>query len=107
MQEVQVGSLGLEDALGKEMATHSSVLAWETLWSEEAGRLQSIGLQRVQDDSSTKQQLQIWEEATGGNHFLRTRSQTTVSSSSSPMTLRFHSSVNILVHQVCVRQSPF
>ena len=44
--ETQVQSLGREDPLKKEMATHSSILAWRILWSEEPGRLQSMGLQR-------------------------------------------------------------
>ena len=39
MQEMQVQSLGGEDPLEKEMATHSSILAWEILWTEEPGRL--------------------------------------------------------------------
>ena len=39
MQETQVQSLGLEDPLEKEMATHSSILAWEIPWTEEPGRL--------------------------------------------------------------------
>ena len=39
MHETQVGSLGLEDPLGKEMATHSSILAWEIPWTEEPGKL--------------------------------------------------------------------
>ena len=47
MEETQVRSLGLEDPLEKEMATHSSILAWETPWTEEPGGLQSLGLQRV------------------------------------------------------------
>ena len=41
---------GLEDPLEKEMTTHSSVLAWKIPWTEETGRLQSIGLQRVGRD---------------------------------------------------------
>ena len=49
-QETQVQSLGWEDPLEEEMATHSSVLAWRTPWSEEPGRLQSMGSQRVGDD---------------------------------------------------------
>ena len=44
-QETQVQSLGQEDPLEKEMATHSSVLAWEIPWTEEPGRLQSMGSQ--------------------------------------------------------------
>ena len=47
LQKTQVQSLGREDALEKEMATHSSTLAWEIPWTEEPGRLQSMGLQRV------------------------------------------------------------
>ena len=45
VQETQVWSLGQEDPLGKEMATHSSTLPWEIPWTEEPGRLQSIGSQ--------------------------------------------------------------
>ena len=45
MQETQVHSLGLEDPLEEEMATHSSILAWENPWIEEPGMLQSIGSQ--------------------------------------------------------------
>ena len=45
MQETAVQSLGQEDPLEKEIATHSSILAWEIPWTEEAGRLQSMGLQ--------------------------------------------------------------
>ena len=56
MQEMQVWSLGGDDALGKEMATHSSFLAWEMPWTEELGGLQSMGLQRVGNDWATKQQ---------------------------------------------------
>ena len=47
MQETQVRSLGREDPLEKEMATHSSTLAWKILWMKEPGRLQSMGSQRV------------------------------------------------------------
>ena len=48
MQEMSVRSLGQEDPLEKEMATPSSVLAWETPWTEEPGRVQSMGLQKGQ-----------------------------------------------------------
>ena len=44
---MQVHSLGGEDPLEKEMATHSNILAWEIPWTEEPGGLQSMGLQRV------------------------------------------------------------
>ena len=47
MQEMQVQSLGQEDPLEKEMATHSGILAWEIPWTEEPSELQSIELQRV------------------------------------------------------------
>ena len=47
MQETWVQSLGWEDPLEKEMAMHSSILAWEISWTEEPGGLQSVGLQRV------------------------------------------------------------
>ena len=50
LQETRVLSLGWEDALEKEMATHSSILAWKISWTEEAGGLQSMGLQRVGHD---------------------------------------------------------
>ena len=50
MQETQVQSLGREDPLEKEMATHSSTLAWKIPWTEEHHRLQSMGLQRVGHD---------------------------------------------------------
>ena len=46
MQETWVQSLGQEDPLEKEMANHSSIPAWETPWTEEPGRLQSMGLQK-------------------------------------------------------------
>ena len=46
----RVRSLGLEDPLEKGMATHSIILAWRILWTEEPGRLQSIGSQRIRLD---------------------------------------------------------
>ena len=57
MQEMQVWSLDWEDYLKKEMATHSSILAWEISWTEEPGGLQSMGLQRVGQDLATKEQM--------------------------------------------------
>ena len=50
MQETQVRSLGQEDLMEKEMATHCSTLAWIISWTEEPGRLQSLGSQRVGHD---------------------------------------------------------
>ena len=52
MQEVQVGSLGWQDPLEEGMVTHSSILAWKIPWLEEPGRLQSTGLQTVDQDRS-------------------------------------------------------
>ena len=49
-QETPVQSLGQEDPLEKGMANHSSILAWRIPWTEEPGRLQSMGLQRVGHD---------------------------------------------------------
>ena len=50
MRETWVPSLGQEDLLEKEMAIHSSTLVWKIPWTEEPGRLQSMGLQRVGHD---------------------------------------------------------
>ena len=50
IQETQDQSLGQEDPLEKEMATHSCTLAWKIPWTEELGRLQSMGSQRVGHD---------------------------------------------------------
>ena len=50
MWETQIRSLGREDPLEKEVTTHSSALAWKIPWTEEPGRLQSKGLQRVGHD---------------------------------------------------------
>ena len=49
MQKNWVGSLGQQDPLEKEMATHSCILAWRTAWTEEPGGLQSVGLQKESD----------------------------------------------------------
>ena len=49
-QETRVRSLGREDPLEKEMATHCSILAWKIPWTEKPGGLQSMGSQRVQHD---------------------------------------------------------
>ena len=59
MQETQVRSLGQEDPLEKEAATHSKILAWEIPWTEEPGRLQSMGLKRVRYNLVTKQQQNL------------------------------------------------
>ena len=57
MRETRVQSLGQEDLLEKEMATHYSSLAWKIPWTEKPGRLQSMGLQRVGHDGILKHAL--------------------------------------------------
>ena len=59
MWETWVRSLGWEDPLEKEMATHSSTLAWKTVLMEEPGRLQSMESQRVRHKSATSLKLKI------------------------------------------------
>ena len=59
-QEARVQTPGQEDPLEEEMATHSSILAWEIPWTEEPGGMQSMGLQRVGCDLATKQQTNVW-----------------------------------------------
>ena len=66
-QEVKVQSLGWEDTLEKEMATHSSILAWEIPRTEEPGELQSLGLQRIGLDLAAKPPLSTRLQA---GHFL-------------------------------------
>ena len=58
MQETRVRSLVRKDTVEKETATHSSILAWEILWTDKPGGLQSIGLQRVGHNLATKQLVQ-------------------------------------------------
>ena len=55
-QEIRVQCLSWEDPLEKEMATHSSTLAWEIPWTEESGGIQSMGSQRVRHNLVTKHQ---------------------------------------------------
>ena len=50
LQETQVQSVSLEDPLEKEMATHTSILAWRIPWTEDPGGLQSMGSRRVRHD---------------------------------------------------------
>ena len=59
MQETWIRSLGWEDCLEKEMATHSSTLAWRIPWLKEHGRLQSMGWQRVRDNGATSLSLSL------------------------------------------------
>ena len=61
MQETRVPTLGWEDPLEKEMATHSSILAWRIPWTEEPGGLQSTGLQRVGHDWATSRHFNLLE----------------------------------------------
>ena len=64
MQETRVQSLGREDPLEKERATHSSILAWEIPWTEETGGLQSKGSQKSQtllsDQTTSGEQRILW-----------------------------------------------
>ena len=65
MQEIRVWSLGLEDPLEKEMVTHSCILAWKILWTEEPGGLH--GITRVRHDLATKQQeISVGGSGVGG-----------------------------------------
>ena len=66
MQETRVRSLGREDPLEKEMATHSSTLAWKIPWTEEPGKLQPMGLQRVGHDWAAS--LSLWMNAYDGKN---------------------------------------
>ena len=59
MLEMWVQSLGWEDPLEKEMAAHSSILAWEILWTEEPRGLQSMGLQKRYNLSTRQQQPKL------------------------------------------------
>ena len=59
MRETRVRSLGREDPLEKEMAIHSSTIAWKIPWIEEPGRLQSMGSQRVRHDWATSLSLSL------------------------------------------------
>ena len=73
MQETQVPSLGQEDPLEKEMATHSSILAWRILWTEEPGGLQSMGWQRVRHNwNDSAPTHEGWALATEKAHGLPT-----------------------------------
>ena len=69
MQETRVRSLGREDPLEKEMATHSSPLAWRIPWREEPGRLQSMELQRVGHDHATSLYKLIAQQVRVGKRF--------------------------------------
>ena len=60
MRETQVQFLGREDPLEKEMATHYSILAWKIPWTEDPGRLQSMGSQRVRHDWVTSLHFTLW-----------------------------------------------
>ena len=69
MQETQVWSLGWEDTLEKEMATHFRILAWEISCTEESGRLQSMGSQKSRHDLVTKQQGSTGQWTWGNDNF--------------------------------------
>ena len=65
MQEMAVLSLGQEDSLEKDMAMHSSTLAWKIPWTEEPARLLSMGLQRVRHDRGPSLSLSMMEAGPG------------------------------------------
>ena len=62
MQQIWVQSLGQEDPLEKELATQSSILAWEIQMIEEPGELQCMGSQRARHDLVTKQMTKQWQK---------------------------------------------
>ena len=66
MWETWVRALGQEDPLEKEMATHSSTPAWKIPWTEEPGRLQSVGLQRVGHNCGTSLSFPLRQKPPGG-----------------------------------------
>ena len=61
MKESWVPSLGCEDPLEKEIATHSSILALRILWTEDLGGLQSMELQKVRHNWATNKEIYIWK----------------------------------------------
>ena len=63
MQKMQVQSLGQEDTLKEEMATHSSILAWETPWTKQPDGLQSRGLERIRHNLVTEHAHTFWVSA--------------------------------------------
>ena len=71
MRETWFQSLGQEDPLEKEMATHSSILAWRIPWTEEPGRLQSMGSQRVGHDWATSLSFTFNSYVTGHTQYYR------------------------------------
>ena len=66
MEETRIPSLGWENLLEKEMATHSSILAWETPWTEEPGGLPSMGSQRVGYNLATNAEAHVKKESFNG-----------------------------------------
>ena len=88
LQETRVQSLGQEDLLDKEVATHSSTLAWKTPWMKEPGRLQSVAKSQTSLSDFThslnldgeKHRLSIHQPVTGNEHFLESQMSTTTHS---------------------------
>ena len=77
MQETWVWSLGQEDPLEKEMANHSSILAWKIPWTEEPGGQQSVGSQRVRHDWATKLSPGMQTEFTASKSSAAAQEETT------------------------------
>ena len=71
VQETRAQPLGREDPLKEGMVTHSSILAWETPWTEKPGRLRSMGLQRVGHEWVTNTYIQRYKLIHNIQHFLK------------------------------------
>ena len=79
------------------MATHSSILAWETPWTEEPGGLQSMELQRVRHGLATKQQQQIWHRTPVYSEHLNISSTSLLQSTSSPIQVTLDCGFNVAI----------
>ena len=95
MQETQVWSLGQEDPLEKGMATHSSILAWEIPWTEEPGRLQSMGSQRVDTTERPMLLVLLLEKEAADSEFSSVQSFSRVQLFATPWTAACQASLSI------------
>ena len=100
--------LGQEDSLGEAMATHSSILAWKIPWTEESGRLQSRGSQRVRHDLTTehtqKSSLQMAHAVYGSQHLGGCALQTAVITASSTWA---HLVLRLTLNIICCQFSSY
>ena len=97
MQRTWIPFLGQEDPLEKEMATHSTILAWEIPWTEEHDGLQSLELQRVKHDLATKHTQIVKTESFNITLKLKDFFKPPTNSNNLPTTLRFWSLKNELI----------